>query len=35
MLAEIGRFDSEDFDPAVATKAMKKGLSDWRRMAGW
>jgi len=28
-----GRFDSEEFDPAAATKAMKKGLPDWRRMA--
>jgi hypothetical protein len=27
-----GRFDSEDFDPAKATKAMKEGLPDWRRM---
>ena len=27
-----GRFDSEDFDPVAATKAMKKGLPDWRRM---
>jgi hypothetical protein len=27
-----GRFDSEDFDAAAATKAMKKGLPDWRRM---
>lgn len=25
-----GRFDPEEFDPAVATKAMKKGLPDWR-----
>ena len=30
-----GRFDSEDFDPVAATKAMKKGLPDWRWMAGW
>jgi hypothetical protein len=25
-----GRFDPEAFDPAVATKEMKKGLPDWR-----
>jgi hypothetical protein len=25
-----GKFDPEAFDPAVATKAMKKGLPDWR-----
>jgi hypothetical protein len=30
-----GRFDPEAFDPAKATKAMKKGLPDWRSMAGW
>jgi len=30
-----GRFDSEDFDPVAATKAMKKGLPDWRRMDAW
>src|SRR5947209_566825 len=30
-----GRFDPEKFDPAKATKAMRKGLPDWRRMAGW
>ena len=30
-----GRFDTEKFVPAKATKAMKKGLPDWRRMAGW
>jgi hypothetical protein len=30
-----GRFDPEEFDPAAATKAMKKGLPDWRSMAGW
>lgn len=30
-----GRFDPEEFDPAKATKAMKKGLPDWRRMEGW
>ena len=30
-----GSFDPEDFDPAKATKAMKKGLPDWRSMAGW
>lgn len=27
-----GRFDPEEFNPAKATKAMKKGLPDWRRM---
>ncbi len=27
-----GGFDPEAFDPAVATKRMKKGLPDWRRM---
>ena len=27
-----GRFDPEAFDPVKATKAMKKGLPDWRRM---
>ena len=27
-----GRFDPNEFDPAKATKAMKKGLPDWRRM---
>ena len=30
-----GRFDPEEFDPATATKAMRKGLPDWRNMAGW
>jgi hypothetical protein len=30
-----GRFDPEEFDPLKATKAMKKGLPDWRSMAGW
>lgn len=30
-----GKFDPEKFDPAKATKAMRKGLPDWRRMAGW
>lgn len=25
-----GKFDPEDFDPGAATKAMKKGLPDWR-----
>src|SRR6516162_7112754 len=30
-----GSFDPEEFDPANATKAMNKGLPDWRRMAGW
>ena len=28
-----GRFNPEEFDPVAATKAMKKGLPDWRRMA--
>lgn len=27
-----GRFDPEEFDPVAATKEMKKGLPDWRRM---
>ena len=27
-----GRLDSEEFDPKQATKEMKKGLPDWRRM---
>jgi hypothetical protein len=27
-----GKFDAEAFDPAAATKRMKKGLPDWRRM---
>jgi hypothetical protein len=27
-----GRFDPEEFDPTVATKSMKKGLPDWRRI---
>jgi hypothetical protein len=30
-----GRFDPEEFDPVKATEAMKKGLPDWRSMAGW
>jgi hypothetical protein len=30
-----GRFDPEEIDAAKATKAMKKGLPDWRSMAGW
>jgi hypothetical protein len=30
-----GRFDPEEFDPAKATKAMRKGLPDWRSLAGW
>jgi hypothetical protein len=25
-----GSFDPEAFDPVAATKAMKKGLGDWR-----
>jgi|SRR5579864_4311620 len=29
-----GEFDPEAFDPTTATKAMKKGLPDWRN-AGW
>jgi hypothetical protein len=28
-----GSFDPDAFDPAAATKAMKKGLPDWRREA--
>jgi hypothetical protein len=28
-----GRFDPEEFDPAQATKAMRKGLPDWRNEA--
>jgi hypothetical protein len=27
-----GSFDPEAFDPAVATRRMKRGLPDWRRM---
>ena len=27
-----GWFDPEEFDPAMATKSMKKGLPDWRSM---
>jgi len=30
-----GRFDPEAFDPAKATKAMRKGQPHWRGMAGW
>jgi hypothetical protein len=30
-----GRFDPEAFDPAAATRAMQRGLPDWRSMAGW
>jgi hypothetical protein len=30
-----GGFDPEAFDAAKATRAMKKGLPDWRSMAGW
>jgi hypothetical protein len=30
-----GRFDPAEFDPAKATKAMRKGLPDWRSTAGW
>src|SRR5262249_18472123 len=29
-----GSFDPEEFDAAIATSAMKRGLPDWRRMAG-
>jgi len=28
-----GRFDPEAFDPEKTTKAMKKGLPDWREWA--
>jgi hypothetical protein len=27
-----GWFDPEEFDPATATKSMRKGLPDWRSM---
>jgi Plasmid pRiA4b ORF-3-like protein len=30
-----GQFDPEKFGAAKATKAMRKGLPDWRGMAGW
>jgi hypothetical protein len=30
-----GSFDPEEFDPVKATKAMRKGLPDWRSVAGW
>jgi Plasmid pRiA4b ORF-3-like protein len=30
-----GRFDPEAFDPVQATRAMRKGLPDWRSLAGW
>jgi hypothetical protein len=30
-----GSFHPEAFDPAKATEAMRKGLPDWRSMAGW
>jgi hypothetical protein len=30
-----GKFDPVKFDPAKATKAMRKGLPDWRSMVGW
>jgi hypothetical protein len=30
-----GSFDPDEFDPTKATKAMRKGLPDWRSMAGW
>lgn len=30
-----GSFDPEKFDLTKATKAMKKGLPDWRSMSGW
>ena len=32
MLEWAGEFDPEEFDPAATTKAMKRGLPDWRRM---
>jgi hypothetical protein len=28
-----GSFDPEAFDPAAATRAMHRGLPDWRRMS--
>ena len=28
-----GSFDPEDFDPEKATKRMRRGLPDWRKMA--
>jgi hypothetical protein len=27
-----GRFDPNEFDPATATRRMRRGLPDWRRM---
>jgi hypothetical protein len=30
-----GSFDPEEFDPAQATRDMRKGLPDWRSMEGW
>jgi hypothetical protein len=30
-----GRFDPEKFDPGKATRAMRKGLPDWKSTAGW
>ena len=30
-----GRFNAEAFDPAKATRAMRKGLPDWKSTAGW
>lgn len=30
-----GEFDPDEFNPAKATKAMRKGLPDWRSIAGW
>ena len=27
-----GSFDPDAFDPAAATRRMRKGLPDWRRM---
>src|SRR5262249_30717076 len=30
-----GSFDPEGLDPVKATKGMRKGLPDWRSMAGW
>jgi hypothetical protein len=30
-----GKFLPEEFDAAKATKAMKRGLPDWRKMSAW
>jgi hypothetical protein len=32
---EGGWFEPEEFDAVTATKAMRKGMPDWRSMAGW